>query len=510
MKRAITAQEMRDVDSAAAAVHGLPAGVLMENAGEALAEDALRMAGPHGRFLVICGSGNNGGDGLVAARRLVNAGRHVHVELMTHPDKLEGEPKRNLLALRGAGISPAPISPDLQVGPGDVVIDALFGTGLNRAPEGTSADAIGRMSEWKAAGAKLLAADLPSGLHSDTGQPFAPCIRADATTSFGALKVVQVMEPGASICGELHLADIGLPPATIQGLKGSPVFLLEESDAKARVPARKADSHKGTYGHVLVVAGSWGKTGAAALAGMGALRAGAGLVTVATRPEALVPVLAHAPELMGVELVSDGGLGLGDLNSLLEAADGKQALVLGPGIPRGEETGKLIGALLEEVEIPCLLDADALNAISGNLGVLEKAKGPIMLTPHPGEMARLQDKTVVEVQASRILSTRLLAVAHHLVVVLKGARTVIATEEGRVYINPTGNAGMATGGMGDVLSGICGGLLAQGLNVEDAAVAGVYAHGLAGDLQSAKRGMMGLVATDVLEGLGEVWARWSR
>jgi NAD(P)H-hydrate epimerase len=156
------------------------------------------------------------------------------------------------------------------------------------------------------------------------------------------------------------------------------------------------------------------------------------------------------------------------------------------------------------------LDADALNAISGNLGVLEKAKGPIMLTPHPGEMARLQDKTIVEVQASRILSTRLLAVAHHLVVVLKGARTVIATEEGRVYINPSGNAGMATGGMGDVLSGICGGLLAQGLNVEDAAVAGVYAHGLSGDLQSAKRGMMGLVATDVLDGLGEVWARWGR
>ncbi|MHB8876114.1 MAG: NAD(P)H-hydrate dehydratase [Myxococcaceae bacterium] len=432
----------------------------------------------------------------------------MSVELMAVGEALEGEPSRNYRALKAGGLTPAAIPPELPVGAGDVVIDALLGTGISRPPDSKYADAIGRISEWRAAGAKVISADVPSGLSSDTGQPFAPCVTADATLAFSHLKVGQAIEPGASLCGALEVVDIGIPRAAEGVLKGPSINLLEESDVRGRLPSRKSDSHKGSYGHVLVVAGSWGKTGAAALAGLGALRAGAGLVTVATRPEALVPVMAHAPELMGVELISDGPLGLSDLNSLLEAAEGKQAVVLGPGIARGNDTPKLLAAFLEELTIPCLIDADGLNALSANPGMLGRAKGPILLTPHPGEMARLLNKPTSGVQHDRIGAARALAKAHHVVVILKGARTLVAREDGTVFVNPTGNAGMATGGTGDVLSGVCGALLAQGLSPEDAAVTGVYAHGLAGDLAAGRSGMMGLVASDLLAGLGEVWVRW--
>jgi ADP-dependent NAD(P)H-hydrate dehydratase / NAD(P)H-hydrate epimerase len=261
---------------------------------------------------------------------------------------------------------------------------------------------------------------------------------------------------------------------------------------------------------VLVVAGSWGKTGSAALAGLGALRAGAGLVTVATRYRSLPHVLQHAPELMGAELSSEGPLGLNDLNALLEAADGKRAVVFGPGIERGPETARLLGAFLEELAIPCVIDADGLNALAGNLEILKKAKGELLLTPHPGEMSRLIGKPVAEVQRDRVGHARAFAREAQVVLVLKGARTVIAREDGTVFINPTGNAGMATGGTGDVLSGICGALVAQGLSSEDAAICGVYVHGLAGDCAAKRRGQMGLIASDLLDGLGEVWSSWSR
>ncbi len=508
MKRALTTHEMRELDRAATEEHGMPAALLMENAGSALARKALELASPTGRILVLCGQGNNGGDGLVAARALHGAGRLVSVELTVLGEALEGEPARNFKALKACGLTPAAIPPELPIGAGDVIIDALLGTGLSRAPEDKYADAIGRISEWRAAGAKVIAADLPSGLSSDTGQPFVPCVTADVTLAFSHLKVGQAVEPGAWRCGELEVIDIGIPRAATKVLKGPAVYLLEESDVRGRLAPRKPDAHKGTFGHVLVVAGSWGKTGAAALAGLGALRAGAGLVTVATRPEALVPVMAHAPELMGLELVSDGGLGLADLNPLLEAAEGKQAVVLGPGIQRGDETPKLLAALLEELTIPCVLDADGLNALASNLEALKRAKGPLLLTPHPGEMARLMNKPVAEVQGDRIAAVRSLASAHQVAVVLKGARTLVAREDGTVFVNPTGNPGMATGGTGDVLSGICGALLAQGLSPEDAAVTGVYAHGLAADLVVKRTGLMGLVASDLLEGLGQVWVRW--
>jgi hydroxyethylthiazole kinase-like uncharacterized protein yjeF len=516
MKRALTAAQMRAVDRASID-HGMPASVLMENAGQALARGALELAAANGRFLVLCGSGNNGGDGLVAARHLAALGRAVLVELVGRPELLSGEPQRNLKALAANGVTVAPIDPDLMVGPGDVVIDALLGTGLARAPEGLFADAIGRVSVWRASGAKVVAADLPSGLDSDTGfsplgegQAQVPCVTADLTTCFGFLKLGQAIEPGASRCGRIDVVDIGIPRAALQALTGPGAHLVEESDVRRRIPERKAEGHKGTYGHVLVVAGSWGKTGAAALAGLAALRAGAGLVTVATRPEALALVLQYAPELMGIELTNEGPLGRGDLNSLLEAAEGKQAVVFGPGLGHGVDTGRLLAAFLEELEVACVIDADGLNALEGHHELLQKAKGELLLTPHPGEMSRLLGVTVAEVQRDRVSAARLLARDAQVTVMLKGARTVIARDDGEVFINPTGNPGMATGGSGDVLAGICGALLAQGLSSEDAAVAGAYVHGLAGDLVARRTGEMGLIASDLIGGLGEVWTSWNR
>jgi len=305
-------------------------------------------------------------------------------------------------------------------------------------------------------------------------------------------------------------AEIGLPSWSAVGLPAPSVYLLEEADARDRIPERRPDSHKGTYGHALVVAGSFGKSGAAALAAKGALRSGAGLVSIASRKQVIPSALSHAPELMGIGLDGDGALGPSDLEPLLRAIHGKQALVLGPGIPLGGETIKLLGALLREISVPCVLDADGLNALAGQIDLLSGAKCPLILTPHPGEMARLLGKTTAQVQQDRPGAARALAARTGAVAVLKGSRSLIALADGTLFVNPTGNAGMATAGAGDVLSGICGALLAQRLQPSDAAIAAVYAHGLAGDLVASRTGLMGLNATDLLEGIQEVWVRWRR
>jgi NAD(P)H-hydrate epimerase len=509
MRHALTAARMRAADQAAESRFGMPSALLMENAGRFLADAARELGAPGGRFVVVCGPGNNGGDGLVAARFLLAQGLRVTLVLVGDRAKLTPESRRNLHALGPFAIQPQPPGA-VDARAGDVVVDAVFGTGLTRPPAGEFAEAIQHMLRWRAAGAKVVAADLPSGLHTDTGEPFTPCVEADLTITFGFLKQGQVLEPGATLCGELRCVDIGIPIEAVEPQPGAEMFLVEEADAREAIAPRRSDTHKGTYGHVLVVAGSHGKSGAAAMSALGALRAGAGLVTVATRSEVVESVLGHAPEVMGWPLENRGPLGMADLEPLLEAAEKKDVLVIGPGIPRGEETTKLLGELLSRVNAPAVLDADALNAVAQDLDVLGRAKGPLVLTPHPGEMSRLTGVPTKDLQKARVEVARDFARTHGVTLVLKGARTLIAHEDGTVYVNPTGNPGMATGGMGDVLSGVLGALLGQGLKLPEAAWTAVYAHGLSADLMVARRGRLGLIATDVAKGMCNVWTRWNR
>lgn len=497
----VTAEQMRALEQRTERA-GRSLALLMEAAGAAIAQGALSLATPSSAFWVVCGTGNNGGDGLVAARALLRFGRRVHLTLVGEPGKLSSL-ARAQWERRPDGLAPAPLEVE-AVRAGDVVVDALFGTGLNRPPTGAAAEGIRAINAARERGARVVSADLPSGLPSDLPTPFDPCVQADLTVALGAPKVAQVLEPGASRCRRLRTVDIGLV-----GEVTSSVHLLEEAAVRALLPPRLPDSHKGTYGHVLVIAGSPGKTGAAAMSGLGALRGGAGLVTVATRAEALPWVQLHAPELMGVALEETGPLGLGDLGALVAAAEGKDAVVLGPGIARGPETPALLAELLARVEAPFVLDADGLNALAQRPGALEGARGEGVLTPHPGEMATLLGVTTAEVQRDRLGAARRLA-RERVTVVLKGARTLIAHGAGELWVNPTGNAGMATGGAGDVLSGVLGALLAQGLPAAAATQVGVFAHGLAGDLAAERVGEVGLIATDLLHGLGQVWARWGR
>ncbi len=501
---------MRAIDRAAIDGLGVPSLQLMERAGRAVTEAALRLVRPQSRFLVVCGGGNNGGDGWVAARLLHPSGR-VRVVAVVAPERLAGDAAAMArLALEaGVPVQPFEEGAGLGAGPDDLVVDALLGTGLSRPAEGRFAAAIAAMAAARRGGARVVAVDLPSGLSADTGRPLGPCVEADATVTFGLQKVGLVLLPGASLAGAVTVADIGLPPAAVAGV-GERCRLLEELEVRPLLPRRDPAAHKGDAGRVLVLAGSPGKVGAAHLAVSGALRGGAGLVTLAARAEVLALALAGRPEAMSVTLPGDGPLGPADLATLLPAGRGADALVAGPGLHRGDETGRLLRSWLEGAGRPAVLDADALNALDPEPAWLGKLPAPVILTPHPGEMARLCARSTAEVQADRIGLAMAAATAWGVVVVLKGARTVVAAPGAAAAVIPTGNAGMATGGTGDVLAGLCGALLAGGLPPFDAARVAAWVHGAAGDLVAARLGERGLLAGDLGEAIGQVWARWQR
>ncbi|GEJ57179.1 bifunctional NAD(P)H-hydrate repair enzyme [Anaeromyxobacter diazotrophicus] len=506
----MTAAEMRAIDGAAIA-GGVPGMALMERAGAAVARAALVLRGPGGRVVALCGGGNNGGDGYVAARVLAEAGVPVSAVAIAAPDALRGDARAaHEAAVRGGvGVAPGAELAALRAGPGDVLLDALLGTGLARAAGGAFAAAIARLAELRAGGAKVLAVDLPSGLSADTGRPLGPCVQADATVTFGFLKRGLVLHPGAELAGAVEVVDIGLPRAAAEAVPPTAELLTEE-EARALVPPRPPEAHKGDAGRLLVVAGSPGKSGAAHLALAGALRGGAGLVTLAARAEVLPFALAGRPEAMSLALPGEGPLGPGDLEALLAAAHGMDAVVIGPGIPRGPETAAALHAFLARARLPAVLDADALNALAERPDLLAALPAPVVLTPHPGEMARLAGTTIAEVQRDRLAVAAARARAWGCAVVLKGARTVVAAPSGAPAIVPAGNPGLATGGTGDVLAGLTGALLAGHLPPFDAARAAAFAHALAGDLCAARLGQRGLLASDVAGALGEVWARWGR
>jgi len=498
----VTAQEMRALDREVIEQVGVPGAVLMESAGRGVVEVIASLVDPEGAEVVVyAGAGNNGGDGFVVARHLANRGARVRVILCAQAAKIGGDAKIHFYAckrsqveiLDGASEDALRDAAARTAGAG-VVVDALFGTGLQRPVEGLYASAVDRINAHR--GLKI-AVDVPSGIDSDRGVPLgAPgtCVRADHTVTFAFAKRGLVGAPGFTFAGALHVVDIGIP-ARLAEARGVRARLLDDG-VLAPLQRREPLGHKGTHGHVLLVAGSSGKTGAALLAGRGALRAGAGLVTVAAPIDARAGIDGRVPELMTAWYERP--------DAIEPWLSGKRALVAGPGIPTDEPMRKALGALVAaaaRANLGVVLDADAINHVAEDARILPSAEGRVVLTPHPGEAARLTGSTTAAVQADRFGAAEQLARKLDAVVALKGARTVVAAPDGRVAVCPTGNEGLGTGGTGDVLAGCIGALLAGGETPFDAACAGVYWHGLAGDLVAAEQGTRGLVAGDVADAL---------
>ncbi len=490
---------MRGLDERAINYHGIPGVVLMENAGRGTV-DAMseRYGSLTGRLIsIFVGPGNNGGDGLVISRYLHQLGAVPQVFLLTAPENLTGDAALNWQIVKSLPINNSIITVNdvqkmaVKIMHSAILIDALFGTGLKRDVGGHFAAVIELMNDC---GRPVVAVDIPSGLNSDTGQIMGCCIKADLTATYGLAKPGQVIYPGADLVGSLRVVDIGIPPEAVE--RADIKTTLLQKDEVASLPKRIADSHKGSFGHLLVLAGSHGKTGAAILCVNGALRAGTGLVSLGS-PQKLNNIYeTRIIEAMTIPLASDYCLAIADYAAIAGALSAKKALVLGPGLGVADETAELVCKLYGEVDIPMVVDADALNCLARE-GELPKGHCRI-LTPHPGEMARLTGLSIAEIQKNRCGIAASFAKANDVFLVLKGAGTIIAAPDGRLAINPTGNPGMAAGGMGDVLSGIIGGLLAQGLNAWDAACLGVYLHGMAAD-RIATKVQTGFLASEVAD-----------
>src|SRR5262245_33669555 len=502
-----TGEEMRRLDQRAIQELGIPGATLMENAGRGAARvivESLPDLGVGAHVAIVCGRGGNGGDGFVVARLLAEQGVHVSVWLATPPDEVRGDAAGKLEALAAAGIPPAQVTGDPAVaaalGRANLVVDALLGTGSRGAPEATVARLIELIN---AAGRPIVALDIPSGLPADGGAPPGPVVRASLTATFAGLKRGLVVPPGLDYAGKVSVVDIGIPPDELR--RGVTTFLLDAKDVASHLAPRARTAHKGTYGHLLIIAGSLGKTGAAALAARAAMRSGAGLVTVATAASQQPVVAGLLLEAMTEALPETGShsVSLKALDTLSELAAARNAVAIGPGLGLDAETQALVRELTRTLARPMILDADALTAVAGHLAVLDGAAGPRCLTPHPGEMARLLGTTVADVERDRLEVARRLAVARNVSVVLKGAASVIAVPSGEVYINPTGNPGLASGGTGDVLTGMVGAFLARGLPPPAALHCAVYLHGRAGDLAAARVGQEALIASDVIDALAQ-------
>ena len=504
----VSAAEMRDLDRRAVAECGIPSLLLMENAGaETVREIQVAFPGEsHTRVVVLCGRGNNGGDGFVVARRLAGRGASVRTFLLARPDAVQGDARVNLEILEKLGAPPVEIASagDLPalgdaIRSAGLVVDALLGTGSRGPAQGLLAEVIALVNR---AGKPVVAVDLPSGLGADLPEPQGPAIRAALTVTFALPKVSLLLYPAAGYAGTVRVVDIGIPERL--GGDGPPaVGLLERADVASAFPARDPSAHKGNFGHVLVVAGSVGKTGAAALAALAAQRTGAGLVTLAV-PASLNAILeVKLTEVMTEPLPETEAqtIGLDALEPLTRLAHGKSAVAIGPGLGTHPATQRLVRALVARLHLPMVVDADGLNALAGEPDSLQRAGGPLVLTPHPGECARLLDLPRAEVLSDRIRLARETATRFHLTLVLKMARTLVADPVGRLAIVPTGNPGMATGGTGDVLTGVIAGLIAQGIAPPESARAGAYLHGLAGDLAAECVGQEAMLAGDLLGSL---------
>ncbi len=507
--RVLNAAQMREADRRAIEEIGIPSVVLMENAGrqvvaaiEAVHSDLLER-----QVAVLCGRGNNGGDGFVVARTLAQRNVDVSVFVIGRVSEIRGDARTNLEILGRLGLTVVEVADSQawelhfsEISDCTLIVDAIFGTGLNAPLSGLMETVV---ADVNGSGIPVVAVDLPSGLSADSHDTIGPSIEAGMTVTLGAPKLCLVLPPAETSAGDIVIADIGIPSEVFESIDSPRVDLLTRGSMRELITPRSPDTHKGDYGRVLIVAGSRGKTGAAHLAGVGALRSGAGLVTIATPGSCQAVVASLGSEYMTEPIdEADGGLDLNDVDRIVDLA--RDVMAIGPGLGQARSTKEFIRALVDRATCPVVIDADGLNAFTDDPDRLAGREGrDILITPHPGEMARLVGMSTDEVQASRLEIARNFASAHHVYVVLKGHRTLIATPDAKVFINPTGNAGMATGGTGDVLTGMIAAWLAQLLDAEAACKLAVYLHGLAGDLAEADEGEVAMTAGDLAGHLGD-------
>jgi NAD(P)H-hydrate epimerase len=506
--KVLNSQEAQQLDEKTQNQYGISTQILMEIAGLKCAQ-AISEIFPdikNKKVAVFVGPGNNGGDGLVLARHLFNQGVAIRVFLLGQKEKLKTLSKKNLQILENMKVIATQINsseqlkilkPDIRAA--DIIVDAIFGVGLKRQVEGLYEETIETINYLNI---PVVSIDIPSGLDSDRGISLGACICADYTITLGLPKVGLLIYPGAGYAGQLSLVDIGFPKelTTSNELKTN---LITPEEAFSLLPERRPDAHKGDCGKVFVIAGSTGLTGAAVLTCLGALKIGAGLVKLGV-PSTLNPIMeVKLTEVMTEPLPEKGKgyLGPEAHEKVMELIKESDVVAIGPGLGKNPETKELIERIIKESEVPLVIDADGLNLISSDISLLKSANTQIVLTPHPGEMGRLIDKTSREVQENRIDFSKNLAYQLQVIVVLKGARTIIADPEGQVFINITGNSAMATGGTGDVLTGMIAGLIAQGQTPLNSSILGVYLHGLTGDLVFQEKGTLSLIASDLLEKL---------
>ena len=498
--KVLTAAQMREVDRLTIEA-GIPGLILMENAASRVVESMESVFTPLSgqRIVVLCGKGNNGGDGLVIARQLHTRfhPRALYVVLAAQPEDLKGDAAQNYQALVASGCDVyMDIAPEMRHA--SVVVDALLGTGVTGPATGRMLELI-REINTGFPDARVVSVDLPSGMLSDTPDLPEEIARTELTVTFTAPKVSQVLPPACERVGQLVVVPIGTPPSLYEDDDSISLSLVEPSWFHPIVRPRERTAHKGDFGHVLVVGGSRGKPGAPAMAGIAALRAGAGLVTVASAPSAIGAINSHAAELMTEPLEETE---TGAVASVSGVTQGKDVVAIGPGLGTHTKTVEVVRRLAANTTVPMVIDADGLNALVG--AQLGGRIGPRILTPHPGEMARLNRSTTQAVQADRVRVARAFATEHHVTLVLKGYRTLIAFPDGRVWINPTGTPALATAGTGDILTGLIAGMIAQFPSERDRAVAlAVWLHGQSGQLGAAELGEKSLIATDLLRYLPE-------
>ncbi|UNC91428.1 NAD(P)H-hydrate dehydratase [Candidatus Contubernalis alkaliaceticus] len=503
----VTAEKMREMDARAIKQYEIPGVVLMENAGLRVVEAIMEMGvAPGSRVVVVSGKGNNGGDGFVIARHLVNLGFEVPVFSFSSEEEYRGDARTNFMVLKNMGVNTIHIieQEDLlflerELLHAKLVVDALLGTGAVSQVRGLMREAIECLNQ---SGRKVISVDIPSGIHADTGEVLGRAVKAQKTVTFALPKQGLFLYPGAEYAGEVIVGAISIPEELMDDREVK-VNLITQKMVQQLLPKRKPNSHKGTYGRVMILGGSPGFTGAVAMAGETALRSGSGLITVGV-PVGLNPVLeAKLTEVMTYPLPEtlDQGLSSKALDPVLTFLESCDAAGIGPGIYPDGEAFSLLAGILQGTPVPLVLDAGALTLLARDKYLLKECKQPLVLTPHPGEMATLLNRTVEDVEKGRLQAAGHFAQTWGVTIVLKGARTVVALPTGELFINITGNSGMASGGTGDVLTGLITSLIGQGLTPGDAAVVGVYLHGLAGDRRARVTGEAGLTAGDLINEL---------